>query len=322
MKKIRNLMVALSCSSVLVAAILNATSCEVDQKVKKYFDENRVFDIEKVDEMLDYWGGDERYVDINYIPGTYMSNEIYNHFKNKKGQPITVQYSPIVPEEDKQQFNYCFNYLNDIFKVINPDYSFIVEDYTGNADIYVGYTALTNKEIIACTKPIYDKTHSSQIKSADILFNTELNMEISNSYKRLAMMHEMMHVMLGSEDVNEYQSQTFSLYNYMDVAFFSKMIDKQNENIKNSYVSLLPTDLSTFISLYGNAKTVEEKSTYVDLLNATLNSCASVCGEYQPYYEEDFSLPTKEQLKEQQSESEQNQTSQKIYVYKEEELVF
>ena len=295
---IRDMIIALSCSSIIVASTL--TNCSmVSEKVKKYFDENRIFDIQKVDKMLELWGGDERYVDSRLIPGTSQRNEIYNHFKNKKGQPIVVQYSPSLSDEDINQFNYCFDYFNKIFKVINSDYSFITEKTSDEScDIYVGYNNLHDSKVIAITKPIYNETHSSQIKQADIIFNTHLGREISKSYKRHCMMHELMHAMLGSDDVDESQSQTFSLYNYMDVAFMSSQVDACSEEHKESFVTLLPTDLSTFISLYGDDISIEKKLSYVDLLNSTLENCYEIFGYRQPYYEEDFEIPTRQNIEE------------------------
>ncbi|MBO5885072.1 MAG: hypothetical protein J6Q51_04675, partial [Clostridia bacterium] len=73
---------------------------------------------------------------------------------------------------------------------------------------------------------------------------------------------------------------------------------------KNSFVSMLPTDVSTLVALYGDSSTSENRKAYIDLLKEVLatnkkifdidysqfGSLSSRVTE-QPYYEDGFVLP-------------------------------
>ena len=72
---------------------------------------------------------------------------------------------------------------------------------------------------------------------------------------------------------------------------------------KNSFVSMLPTDVSTLISIYGDSSKIENRIAYIDLLQETLAKNKKVFDiNYsqfglnattieQAYYEEGFELP-------------------------------
>lgn len=302
--KLRTLIPTAICVSTLIA-LTSFTGCtesfkESQQKAQDYFSKNQTFDIEKVDSMIDYWGGDSRYVEQSFNTYTFQYNKIYNHFKNKNGEPIIVHYSDTFEPDQQVQFDYVFNYLNSVFEVINPNYTFIAQSGTkANCDIYIEFTDIkklvnTTEEVLACTMLKHDSFHNSQIASAEIYFDK--NATVSKSYKRLALMHEMMHVLYGSGDINEYASQTFSLYNYMDVAYMSRVLTSSSTELQDSFTFMMPTDLSTLISLYGDNTKDENKLAYLDLLNNTLNKCKEVFGNRQPYYEDGYSLPTKESI--------------------------
>ena len=304
--RLKTLVPTAICVSTLIA-LTTFTGCtdeiyaESRKKAQEYFSQNQTFDIKKVDSMIDYWGGDSRYVKQSFNPNTYQYNKIYNHFKNKKGEPIVVHYSNSISIDQQVQFDYVFKYLNDVFEVVNPNYTFIAQSGTSsNCDIYIEFTDIdkvinTNQEVLACTKVNYDSFNNSQISSAEIY--CDKNIDVSNSYKRLALVHEMMHVLYGSGDVNENLSQTFSIYNYGDVSYMSYVIDRsKNTELQESYVFMTPTDLSSLISLYGDNTKTENKLAYLELLNNTLTSCSEVFGPRQPYYEKGYNLPTQESI--------------------------
>lgn len=277
-----------------------------------YMDENKIFDVEKVDSQLDYWGGDDRYVDNSYNKFTFKKNSIYDHF-NVGDRAVKVVYAANVSEAERQNYNHVFDYLNKIFEVINPKYKFeITEGYQANSDIFISNEPVSSTnggpEIGAYVRPQADFLHSSKVTSADIVMNS--NVDACDTYKRYMLLHEMMHVLFGSLDVNENESQTFSVYNSGDVGFLykkvesAKVVEKLREGEykgdcafettaeKNSYVAFLPTDLSTLIALYGDMSVPENVENYKVLLQEHLQQSYKLFGDNQPYYESGFEIPT------------------------------
>ena len=277
-----------------------------------YMDENKIFDVEKVDSQLDYWGGDDRYVDNSYNKFTFKSNSIYDHF-NVGDRPVKVAYAANISESERQNYNHVFEYLNEIFEVINPKYKFeIVDTYQSNSDIFISNEPVSSTsggpEIGAYVRPQAHFLHSSKVTRADIVMNS--NVEACDTYKRYMLLHEMMHVLFGSLDVNENESQTFSVYNSGDVGFLYKKVEsaKVAEKLgeeeykgdcafqtiaeKNSYVAFLPTDLSTVIALYGDMSVPGNVENYKVLLQEHLQQSYKLFGDNQPYYENGFEIPT------------------------------
>ena len=157
-----------------------------------------------------------------------------------------------------------------------------------------------------------DKTRRYQLIGADITVSS--SQEFTNSQLRFYMLHEMFHVLTGSDDVDYTESQTFSVFNYNDVGYITGLIDnaytsmeeKNNdiiakrvyinypvltEETKNSFVTYTPTDIGTLIALYGDSSTQENRDTYIGLLTDTVNNCKQVFGN-QPYFAKGYVVPS------------------------------
>lgn len=310
---------------------------------------NNIFEQNKIMKSIDYYGGDERYIDTNFNPLNVFTKQktVYCNHLYTNGEPIVIGYdATTISQEFASQFNYTFEHLNYLFSVINPKYKFVTGFYDkSKCDIYVDLKEInnTNKTIGAYVERKFDVKNPAIIKSATIHFNKDLN--YGSPELRYYMLHEMMHVLYGSNDVDWTQSETFSLYNYCDVNYIVRQIccayesiedyknnnhncikghwiDMSGEHIlensngftsfyplmtreqKNSFISMLPTDVSTLISIYGDSSTVENRKKYVDLLqeilqlnkkifdiNYSIYNQPNLTVHEQPYYKSDFEFP-------------------------------
>ncbi len=333
----------------MLAAVTFDVSIVNDLNEFQSDESNDIFKQSKVVENIDYYGGDMRYIDTNFNLFNVFTKEktVYCSHLYTDGKPIVVGYdAKTVSKEYATQFDYTFDHLNYLFNVINSDYKFVTGFYEkSKCDIYVDLKEINNdyKKIGAYVERKFDIKNPAIIKSATIHFNKDLN--YGSPELRYYMLHEMMHVLYGSNDVDWTQSETFSLYNYCDVNYIVRQIccayesiedyknnnhncikghwiDMSGEHIlensngftsfyplmtreqKNSFVSMLPTDVSTLISIYGDSSTVENRKKYVDLLQEILQLNKKIFdinyGVYnqpnltvheQPYYKSDFEFP-------------------------------
>lgn len=314
---------------------------------------NDIFEKQKVSQDIVTFGGDERYIRQRTDIMDILSNnkmDYLTHLDTGSNGQIKVGYADSVNEINAKQFDYTFNHLNYLFDTINPDYHFVTGRFSAkDSDIFIDFQNLwyasTSKNSVTCaiTDLQYSNIHSSIIKGAKIHFNKNAN--LNSTALRYVMAHEMMHVLYGSYDVDEMESQTFSLYNYGDVQYvvgqisnaYESVEDYKNGKINNStqnygglvsivdengnvfnnsnypilsadekasFVSLLPTDVSTLIAIYGDSSTQENKKAYVELLKEVLTDNKRIFDikfnpsnqnsdvKEQPYYEDDFELPT------------------------------
>ena len=348
--------VAVALTSTLTLGSLTGCSNINSIKQFKLDPDNIVFEEDKVMNDIEYYGGDERYVDTRFSFINMFSNnakDYCNHFDTgREDDSIIVGYDKSsVTEEQAKQFDYTFDHLNYLFSVINPEYKFETGFYDEkNCDIFVDFKKLNLKSkdhmyssVGAYIDREFDKVNRSVVKGAKIHFNNELN--FATPQLRYYMLHEMMHALYGSNDVDWEKSPTFSVYNYCDVDFIIRQISCAYESIedykngtihslggnwttliqifdsngnavgrtflplmtleeKNSFVSMLPTDVSTLVALYGDSSTSENRKAYIDLLKEVLatnkkifdidysqfGSLSSRVTE-QPYYEDGFVLP-------------------------------
>ena len=294
------------CSITVLFSSLGITYGTFTHKAKEYIKNNPSFNQTKVVQQVDYWGGDLRYIDSNYNDWLMTTSPLSTHFY-VGDRPIQVGYSKNVPENKKAEFDKTFDYFNKIFEVINPKYKFITNyNSKANCDIFLEFAILDDK-VGAQVKTKPDDINPSKLESAHIWMNSTY-MD-NNTTLRFYLAHEMMHVLMGAHDVNEYQSQTFSVFNSGDVGFLCSKIDSakiptrpeqvntQNyltQEQKDSYITLLPTDVSTLIAIYGNP-TAENSEKYLQLLTDTYQSCKNFFGD-QPYYKKGYSLPKQEDL--------------------------
>lgn len=289
------------CSITIFLSAIGATYGYFTFKASEYVKEHPQFSYSSVVDRVQYWGGDLRYIDQNQHIISGKTSPLSTHF-NVGNRPIKVGYSSNVAKEQKEQFDHTFEYFNELFEVINPQYKFETAYSKKSAcDIYIEFDDLQSM-IGANVNTKTDFINPSKITSAHIRVNNNYNND--NTNLRFYLAHELMHVLMGADDVNPMQSKTFSVFNSPDVGFICKKVNGtklatspdqvglpgyMTQEQKDSYVTLLPTDISTLIAIYGDTST-ESKVKYLELLQSTKAECKLFFGS-QPYYSADYKLP-------------------------------
>lgn len=272
-------------------------------KNNDYLSENKIFEVGKVDNTLDFYGGDERYIERTLNMFTECDNTMYNHFNTGDNSCIKVGISNQFSQQEKDQINIFYNYLNDVFKVINPSYNFVVGDFSkAKSAIYICKESLPALIGAQCFVE-KDFFVNSCIEKANIHINQ--NLTLSNQAFKIYLAHEMMHVLLGSDDINYKQSRTVSVYNYDDCAYMINQIENALEEEqsgvftvyptmtkeeKDTFVTYTPVDIATLVAVYGQNDSLENKKKYVELIKQTLDNCSKVYGDYQPYFDKSFNF--------------------------------
>lgn len=298
-KLIRTISVAL-----LALGLTGALYKTGNDKVKNYINNNPTFAKEKVEDVLDFYGGDTRYITINKNLLGLGLDKIYNHLDLNGDEYITISYEDSVSEDKREQFQHTFNYLNNIFEIINPEIKFEVVNLQKNdSDIYI---QMRNMQKDTGMKVEWDIDFVNRSKLVGGVISVNKNLEFTDTELRYYMLHEMFHILTGSKDVNEKDSPTFSIFNYEDVGFINYQIENaftskeekkeafsdgkfhhdfpvMSEELKKSYVSFLPTDLGTLIALYGDSGVEQNKKNYLVLMINTVDECKLIFGN-QPYF--------------------------------------
>lgn len=269
-------------------------------KNNDYLSDNQIFEVGKIDNSIDFFGGDERYIARTLNAFTHRENIMYNHFNTQDNSNIKVGISDQFTHQEKEQIQIYYDYLNSIFKVINPSYNFVVGDFSqSKSSIYLCKENLPKNTGAQCTWK-NDWIINSRIEKATIRVNQ--NITISNQALKIYLAHEMMHALLGSKDIDYQQSNTFSVYNYDDCAFMIDQLENavekepnswhvkypvMNEEEKNIFVSYTPVDVAALIAVYGKGGTDNQKK-YIELMKQTLDTCGKVYGDNQPFFEKSF----------------------------------
>ncbi len=348
-KLLSTLLLIATTSAIATGAIYTANTVNTINNFQEN-PSNKIFERAKIERDLEYYGGDDRYIDSNFNLFNILSKnktEYCNHLDTKNNSSIIVGYDKTTVSKDvATQFNYTIEHINYLFNIINPSYKFISGYYDEKqSDIFVSFKEIPLKIFKSNTSNVasyvdwdFDSKNTSVLKSAKIFFNCKK--QFVTPQLRYYLLHEMMHVLYGSPDVDYTKSLTFSVYNYCDLDYIVKQIawayesveDYKNNKLtpldknilpyangsnmlkpflplltleeKNSFVSLLPTDLSTLISIYGDSSKIENKKAYIELLQETLEKNKKIFDiDYsqfglswqapieQAYYEDDFELP-------------------------------
>ena len=290
MSKLQGLLLKATLASMLLAPTV---SLIVNRNTSTAYDnENPIFDVDKVNSDLDFYGGDERYVVEDFNFRAFGYNESYNHFKPEHDGPIKVVVDTSLNENMLKQIQTAYDYINSLFAVINDNYKFevVYEKATKDYDILIIEDRHIDGMIGAQTKNTHSNPNSRITKSV-ITYNTKH--EISNAYHRQIILHEMLHVLLGNYDVNEEESETFSTFNYGDLGYMEQIISMKNND---SICLYTPLDVSTLISVYGDSSVKENKEKYLDLLNKVYTRNVVLFSDKQPYYEKGFDYPFSKQF--------------------------
>lgn len=302
-KKRKKLDTALKIGAISMLACLSSNAVlrfYGTSKNNDYLADNQIFEVDKVEHSIDFYGGDERYIKRTLNNFTLRKNIMYNHFNTDDNSCIKVGLSDQFSPQEKQQIQIFYDYLNSVFKVINPSYNFVVGDFSKKqSSIFVCKESLPQKIGAQC-KCQKDTVINSRIEKATISINQ--NIKISNQAFKIYLAHEMMHALLGSPDIDFKQSNTFSVYNYDDCTFMidqlENAVEKQpngwhivypimNEQEKNTFVSYTPVDIAALIAVYGKGGTDNQKK-YIELMKQTLDTCGNVYGKNQPFFENTF----------------------------------
>ena len=220
-------MAKFSCKKHLVLALAAAIGfggvyAYADYDMYNYTNENQLFDQEKIDEDLEFYGGDERYI-ASSKDLLNRDTSLYNHFNIEANRPVKIGFSSDITENEREQFTHTINYIDSVFKVINPEYSFeIVNEPSYKCDIYIDKKPL-EKHIGAYVNLKKDIFNKNQVVGGNIHFNSTL--ESSNTQLRFFLAHEFMHIFFGSGDIDFTQSRTFSLYNYDDIGYINYIVE-------------------------------------------------------------------------------------------------
>lgn len=306
-KKIKNKkIIKTAIKTTIVASLLFGTAtCKIvgDKKIDEYNKENPLFSTEKVENDIKTYGADIKLVEKQFNIIQFKKNELYNHY-NIDSSVINVGISSVFSDEQIKSFNYTFDYLNKIFSVINPDYQFetkVIDKNFDDCDIKIKYKSL-HGNTAALTSCLFLPPNNSNVKNPTIYFNK--NVKSSDSYCKYFLLHEMMHILLGSDDLKEKMDATLYDYVYLNsvVSHTDKVFSDESYHVwlekilggkeaREGFVTYFPKDLSALIALYGDSSKPENVERYTKLLNETLETCTKLFGELQ-YYEEGFELPT------------------------------
>lgn len=297
-----------------------------------YTANNQLFSYDKVVDDLKFYGGDEGYVRRG-ASVTHFVNGLVCHLDTGHNDRIVVGYDAGVPDEDIEQYNLFFDYLNSTFEIINPSYKFITTKATKeNCDIFIKSCSFEENldldyNALAITQYDYNVLNSSIIKGGTIYVNTDYYM--TNTKKRFTMAHEFYHILSGADDlttVKEFHksvSYPMSVFAYVPSAHIVSAInhsyDPETERqifssqlpmdsqIKESYVSYMPFDLSGLISIYGDSSKGSNVVKYLTLLNDKLQECRSLFTDENPFYKEGYLLPEIYDEADKMSETEENE---------------
>lgn len=246
---------------------------------------------EKINLALDFYGGADRYLN-DYFWGTYIKFAPYNT------KDIKVGVDSSVPEKTKKEIVYCVDYINDMFAVINPNYHFKVIDANTikNCNIYVSFDNLAERfdSSFAIARAVTTNVELRNIfncidyAKAEIVFNSKMNKE--SCYDRMTFLHEMMHALLLTDDLQygwaekyTQYSVPFSLMSYSNYEQITVTLDRYNKyedenlnkQVKDTFVGYTPFDLAAFASRYGD---IENEQNRIDCTNLIIDA-------YQKYKE-------------------------------------
>lgn len=292
-----------------------------------YTNNNDIFACGKVKDDLAYYGGDEGYIKETFSI-THFKNSLVRHIDTGHNDKIVVGYSENLTEEQIKQYNLFFDYLNDTFEVINPNYRFYTTIATkNNCDIYIESCSFQERfnfkyKYTATTEIEYNPLNNSKIEGATIYMNNFYN--LNNVQQRFILAHEVFHVLTGandlSSDLSGSVSYPMSVFAYMPnnhiISAIKSSYDPETEKptssyslpmdseIKESWVSYMPFDLSALVAIYGDSSIEENRQAYLTLLNNKLDECLNLFTDENPFYYEGYTLPKPDNEKETDGENE------------------
>lgn len=277
----------------------NASVKAVDNYVQN--EENLIFEEDKVNQEMLYFGGDEGYIKVKNKMINSMTDKkinLYNHFDTGRDDDIKVGFDYTVTDDQITQFNYTFDHLNDVFAVVNPKYKFSTGRYTkAESDIYVDFTTVMPKAkgegkiIGAYVDWDFDALNKSTIKSAKIHFNKNIN--FATPELRYCMLHEVQHILFGTLDLDPALQEGFSTYSSFDMNFIIRQISCAYESVEDYHNGVIKSigghwsNMLEITDANGNPigrpflplMTREEKNSFVSLLPIDASTLVALYGD-------------------------------------------
>lgn len=310
--KYRNIInnIKLSVIGVLSLAIIGVSGTVIEYNHR---DSNQIFLSQKVRNDLRFYGGDQDYVTVLYNCLMLKDNKFVNHITVKKGQKIKVGIDEkSMSEGEIRAAKDVLAYFNDIFKIINPDYQFDIGNYSQKeAKIFINSKEIPD-HYSGVTEITYDRINNSNLKRIEVSFNANDSHRFSYMDFKQTMIHEMMHVMMSTNDTADNPTNNLSVINYTDISHIRALLKKASnefvnnpenegkENIYENFTSLMPIDLSVLIAVYGDSSKPENVIKYLQLIYDTAKNCDEIFGDKferyfpnfkkNPYYH-NFELP-------------------------------
>ena len=258
-----------------------------------YSSNNRNFNYNTVMANLEYYGGADFLINRNYEQAILQQSTMVNHLKATKDGVVKIGLDQSIPQKIVEAFKESTDYLNKIFSVINPKYSFKVGNYKeSNCDIWVRQTN-EDAKYTAQTHFSYQRAFSFCQRDISIDYaNNSYSYE--KSVHKLCILHEFLHILLGCNDIFDQETDYISLFSYTDVDtignFFeiSQYYARKNNDAEtfekyDNFTSYMPVDLATLISVYGDSSKKENIKKYEELLKECMTNCRDVLG-FRDYY--------------------------------------
>jgi len=252
-------------------------------QASNYRKNNAVFAKEPTESAMRFFGGDMRYLSEDRNIFSLGRTELYKHMDNYGSGPITVSWSTELNASQVQQIQYVFDYLNDIFSVINPSMSFELRGPGKSANVKIAFKSGMQEYEIMETHSFTDITSASRITRANVYINKDY--DLSEANMRLCLLHEAMHFLIGCEDFPEETFEQVSLMNYNDLSFVSAVVQCQDVKLAREvegyvpFTSFMPVDLASLIAVYGDMSNKENVDRYTKLISDTVDLCENYLGE-------------------------------------------
>lgn len=240
-----------------------------------YAIKNPKYKVKAVNAAISEYGGDERFVNLKTGFWNIANNMLYDHISS----PRKIKIDNSLNEEEKEAIIEVIDYINSIFSIINPKIHFeITNDQSFNIFMEKGYLRKATAE----TENYYALFNNCEITSSKIIFKYDYKFEKTEF--QYVLLHELMHVILGCQDVDESKSKTISVMNYTDLQYIINSAKNHKLETGENFITYMPTDIASFISLYGEKGKKKEK--YIALINETLNNCKTFL-QKQPYLKDE-----------------------------------
>ncbi len=258
-----------------------------------------------INTALDYYGGASKYLGKGLFG-------IYNRFKTEDTRHIIVGYDKSVDENIAKQLDYCIDYINKMFSVINPNYHFETKFVNSKKECNILIDVCDLVKEYNREDNIAAITHNRSTSNAFFDYYDYCNARISFNDKyinepvglRYTMLHELEHVLLVNYDLEydhsnlSHNKVPYSLLSYQHInnIIANKRLKyeydsggKSQEEIIDECFGYTPFDLAAFVANYGDFESVENKIACTKLIVDTYKEFKNTFGD-RKYFLDDTDL--------------------------------